>query len=498
MPVLTMAPERALCWRGRPATRARLVRSEVVLTPSRPADGVQADEPRGEADSATTPPSHLFSRSDAATWRLVWRAALVGLVAGALVALYRMVIRWGLVAASHLYDAVREHPVLVVPWLAGAVVAGFVVAEGVRRFPAASGSGIPQVKGIVQHGLRVRAAGVLVVRFVGGALGALAGLSLGREGPTVQIGAAAAQGVSRVTRAARADQDHLIGAGAAAGLSAAFNAPLSGMVFALEEVHRTFSARVVLAATTAALTADVLSSVVFGLQPVLGFGVVPSLPLAQYGWLLLLGPVAGAVGTGMNGALLGVQTLYRSWLPARWRPVATLVVALPFGLWLPQVLGGGDDLVRRSEAATGGLTFFLLLLTAKALLTSTSFGSGFPGGIFMPMLAVGALTGTTFALAFRGAGLPSADVAAFAVCAMAGVLAAAVRAPVTSILLVTELSGGVEHTLPVAACVLLAMLTASVLRGEPIYDVLLRRFLANGSGTLEFDDGSALVARATG
>lgn len=432
-----------------------------------------------------------LSPRDVATWRLVWRAVLTGLVAGLLVVAYRSLLGAGVEVARRAYGALPHHPALLAGWLAAVVAAGLVVAVGLRRVPTATGSGIPQVKGMVLYGLRVPAAGVLVVRFVAGALGSLAGLSLGREGPSIQIGAAAAQGVTATVGGSRLERDHLVTAGAAAGLSAAFSAPLSGTVFALEELHRSFAPAVLLTAASAALTADVVSSVVFGLRPVLDFGSVPILPVHQYVWVVLLGPVAGAVGVLTNRALLGAQTAYGR-VPARWRPVLAMGIALPFGLALPQVLGGGENLVRFAETVGGGLGVVLLLLVGKLVLTSTSFGSGIPGGIFMPILAVGALTGAAFALVARHAGLPHEYVATLALCAMAGVLAASVQAPITSVLLVVEMTGRVVHTLPVAGCVLIALLTADLLRGRPIYDVLLHRFLAAGPAAQPYDDDATV------
>ncbi|MCL2464205.1 MAG: ClC family H(+)/Cl(-) exchange transporter [Micrococcales bacterium] len=433
----------------------------------------------------------LLSRVEAATWRLVGRAVLTGLVAGVLVVGYRLLLNTGLDGANRIYAALRQHPAWLPVWLVGAVLVGLVIAAAVKRAPAATGSGIPQVKGQILYGLKIRALPVLVVRYIGGALASLAGLSLGREGPSVQLGAGTAQGVARLTGSRGLERDHLISAGAAAGLSAAFNALLSGVVFALEEVNRSFSPLVLLTAAAAALTSDVVSSFAFGLHPVLEFVSLPALPLGQYGWLLALGPLAGAVGVATNRALLGLQTLYGR-LPARWRPTIALVIALPFGLFLPRVLGGGEDLIKFAEGAGGGLAMILVLLVGKVVFTSTSFGSGTPGGIFMPILATGALTGCAFGLVAEHVGFPAEYLAPMAVCAMAATLAASLQAPITSILLVVEMSGRVEHTLPVAACVLLALLTANLLRGKPIYDVLLRRFLAVGEPALAYDDETVL------
>ncbi|MBU4216161.1 MAG: ClC family H(+)/Cl(-) exchange transporter [Actinobacteria bacterium] len=364
-----------------------------------------------------------------------------------------------------------------------AVVVGLVIAWAVRRVPAAGGSGIPQVKGVLVDGLVVPTWPVLGVRFLGGGLGALAGLSLGREGPCVQIGASAGQVVASAVRSPAVERDHLVTAGAAAGLSAAFNAPLSGMVFALEELHRSFSPLVLLAAAAGALGADVVSSLVFGLRPVLDFGAVTSLPLGQYPWLLVLGPAAGVVAVSANRVLLGLQSAYGR-MPAPLRPVLALLIALPVGLTAPMLLGGGDRLVRIAEQGAVPLVTLMGLLIGKLVFTGTSFGSGAPGGIFMPLLSLGALTGAAVATGARYAGLPASDQPALVLCAMAGVLAASLQAPITAILLVVEMSGRVVHVLPVAACALLALLTADLLRGRPIYDQLLERFLAANPSTV--------------
>lgn len=424
-----------------------------------------------------------LSRRDVLVWRTVGLALLVGLAGGLLVAAYRALLGLALSRAEAVDRAVAARPLLLVVAVPVLVGMGLVIAWAVRRVPAAGGSGIPQVKGVLVEGVQVPTWSVLGVRYLGGGLGALAGLSLGREGPCVQIGASAGQAVATAVRSKDVERDHLVTAGAAAGLSAAFNAPLSGMVFALEELHRSFSPLVLLAAAAGALGADVVSSAVFGLRPVLDFGAVASLPLGQYPWLLVLGPLAGAVAVAANRVLLGLQSAAGR-LPGPARPVVALLIALPVGLTVPVLLGGGDTLVRLAEKGTLPLLGLLGLLVGKLLFTGTSFGSGTPGGIFMPLLSLGALTGAALATAATHAGLPPAARSALVLCAMAGVLAASLQAPVTAILLVVEMSGRVVHVLPVAACALLALLTADLLRGRPIYDQLLERFLAANPQTV--------------
>ena len=377
---------------------------------------------------------------------------VIGLVSGLLVVVYRLGIEYGTDASRWIYARIRETPWLIAPWAVAAVAAALAIAWMVGKEPMAGGSGIPQTNGVVICGLKMRWQTILPVRFVGGLLGALFGLSLGREGPSIQIGASGAQCVSHRLRGRRREdmQEHyLVTAGAAAGLSAAFSAPLSGMMFALEGVHRSFSPAILMGATAASLTADFVSKYCFGLRPVLDFGDIGQLSLEEYVWLIPLGLVAGLVGSLMNRSLLGFQTLYGK-LPAWSRPMIAIAIALPVGIWLPDVLGGGSNLIDTAEHARVGLGMLCLLFVAKMLFTSTSFGSGAPGGIFMPILAVGSLAGGICGeVLHRFGDLPSDAVAVFAVCVMTGTLAASVKTPITSILLAVEMSGTLTHMLPV-------------------------------------------------
>ena len=415
----------------------------------------------------------------ASRWLVALRAACCGLLVGVLVVLYRQGIGYGTRFARWAYSQMRNQPLIILPWLLAALLVGLALAWMVRRVPMASGSGIPQVEGVVIHGMRMPALPVLGVRFLGGLACGMFGLSLGREGPSVQIGAAGSQMVSRGLRRDRVEETCLVTSGAAAGLSAAFNAPLSGMVFALEEIHRSFSPMILLSAAMACLSADFIAKNRFGLRPVLDFTAMPQLTIAQYLLMIPLGLVAGLVGAAMDRLLLGAQSLY-SHLPSKLGPVISLFLALPVGLVLPAVLGGGEDLIGKAEGvrdvAWSVAINLLVLLLVKMLFTATSFGSGAPGGIFMPILAVGTLTGSLCGMGAAALGMPVRIIPVCAVCAMAGTLTASVKAPITSILLTVEMSGSLVHMLPVALCAFTALMVSDLLGVQPIYEALLERY----------------------
>ncbi|WP_444659061.1 ClC family H(+)/Cl(-) exchange transporter [Caproiciproducens sp. R2] len=407
-------------------------------------------------------------------WSVTYKGIFAGMIAGLLVTLYRLGIEFGTQKSLEAYQFLRLHPIYILPWMCLIAIAGSLTYRLVKLEPYAKGSGIPQVEGIVLFGMKIKWHTVLLVRYLAGILTSFFGVSLGREGPSIQIGAAGSQAFAKKTGKNKLEENCLITAGASAGLSAAFNAPLSGIMFALEEIHRTFSPNILIGATTAALTADLVSKYFFGLKPVLNYTDIPQLPIRYYGLLLPLGILSGIVGAAANKGLLDISLLYAK-LPAFLRPGAALLLALPCGLLIPQVLGGGQNLIKLSESAQISISLLTIYLVMKLAFTCVCFGSGIPGGIFMPILSLGAMTGCIFGKMITVWGLSAEYIPAFCVCAMAGAMSGSVKAPVTSILLMAEMTGSLVHLLPVAAVAFIALLTSDVLKISPIYEVLLER-----------------------
>lgn len=425
-------------------------------------------------------------------WNLLVKGLLVGAVSGILAVLYRIAIEYGTKTSLGIYAYLRAHPTYIALWIFVVLAGGLFVAWLVALEPMASGSGIPQVEGVVLFGLKMKWHMILVVRFLGGILCSFFGLSLGREGPSVQIGAAGGQAVSRLLAEHDAEENYLITSGAAAGLSAAFSAPLSGVMFALEEIHRSFSPLILVSAFAASIVADFISKYFFGLRPVLHFYPIPQLPVSYYWYLLPVGIIAGLVGALMNATLLSFQQFYKG-IPRRIRPCVAMLIAIPCGLFLPLTLGGGSDLIALAEGAKGGVVVLIIYLVVKLLFTSVSFGSGVPGGIFMPILTVGALSGSILSLTATRFGFPIEYVPVFAICAMAGTLASSVKAPITAILLTAEMSGSLVHTLPVAACAFIGLLVSDILKIDPIYETLLQRFIDRNGTTMTANRRGGIV-----
>ncbi|QOX62059.1 ClC family H(+)/Cl(-) exchange transporter [Anoxybacterium hadale] len=434
----------------------------------------------------------LLSGMNELKWSLTVKGLLCGALAGSLSVIYRLAYEYGTESSLKIYGYLRSHPVAILPWLCVAAIIGLLVAWLLKMEPMASGSGIPQVEGVLLYGMKMKWHTILAVRFSGGLLASVLGLSLGREGPSIQIGAAGAQSLAKRISRNKLEENYLITGGAAAGLAAAFNAPISGMLFALEEVHRSFSPLILIAATTSALTADVISKFVFGLEPILRFSVIEQLPVNLYLWLIPVGIVSGLSGVIINRSLLSFQSLYFK-LPWYLRPATAFFIALPFGLFLPQVLGGGQNLIKLSENPESGILLVLICLFGKILFTSLSFGSGVPGGIFMPILSIGALTGSCLGLGAVKLGLSPEYIPFFAVCAMAGALSGSVKAPLTGIMLAAEMTGSFGYLLPVAACSFISLLFSDMLKTDPLYESLLERIFSRSNYTNREMEKSALL-----
>ncbi len=346
----------------------------------------------------------------------------------------------------------------------------------------AGGSGIPQVKGVILGLYKMKWFRILWVKIIAGALGIGAGLSLGREGPSIQIGAVAGQGISRFLGRTRMEERYLITSGASAGLAAAFNAPLAGMMFALEELHRNFSGAVLLPTMTSAITATIVTHFFFGRSTSFHFLNLVPMPAEHLGLVVLIAISAGFAGIIFNYGLLHTGSFYN--LPFFKNQYVKILFALfsacLLGFFLPQVLGGGNTLVDQLAAGRfTSLSFLVLLLIGKYVFTLISYGCGVPGGFFLPLLVVGALLGSVEAHVLVSLELINEVYTPnIIIIGMVSLFAASVRSPITGTLLILEMTGDFGHLMALALGSAVAYITAELLKGEPIYDALLKKSLS--------------------
>ncbi|MBM6817017.1 ClC family H(+)/Cl(-) exchange transporter [Olsenella uli] len=413
---------------------------------------------------------------------LVLEGLLVGLVAGGVITLYRLVLSNAERLLRLVTGAAAGSPLLMAAWFAVLAVLLACVSALVTWEPATSGSGIPQIDAEVVDRMDAPWRRVIPAKFAEGAMLALAGLSLGREGPSVQLGGMSGKAVSRALRRRRGEERLLVTCGAAAGMSAAFHAPLTGVLFALEEIHKEFTAPLIISVMCSSVASDYLVSQALGVAPVMSVALGGDLPHASYGLVVLLGLVAGLLGALHNRGMFACQGLFGR-LPAR-APLARL--AVPFALagvmafaW-PELLCGGDAIIELLESPEGlGAAAIAALLLGKYLYTTVCFGSGAPGGTLLPLVVMGALVGGLFARGMGALGMPGEYVPNFVALGVAGLFSGVVRAPVTAVVLVFELTGSLDALLSASVVSVVAYVTANLTETEPFYEHLLAALLGS-------------------
>lgn len=416
--------------------------------------------------------------------RLLLEGLAVGLGAGISISVFRYLLAGSEILRPAIYHNLREALAdgqwqWLALYILSFIIIAYLLKLIVAREPMCTGSGIPQIKGILQGDMSMRWFSVLWSKIIGGVLAIGAGMSLGREGPSVQIGACVGQGLSQTSRRTGFESRILMTAGAGAGLAAAFNAPLAGVIFGLEEMQKTISPALLLTGITASITAATVTEVVFGMSPVFSMGYLLPLPLNLFDVLVVAGIVIGLLGRLFNIALAySLNTYSRLGLSGMKKPLVPLVLAGILGFVLSEILGGGNLLVDSLVVTDYTIGFLCLLFVGKFLFTMICFGSGVPGGIFLPMLVLGAAGGAVLAKLLVLAGLlPAMYYADIIVFGMAAYFSSVVKSPVTGSILILEMTGSFQHMLALLVVSLTAYVISDLTGGRPVYDELLDRAL---------------------
>lgn len=372
----------------------------------------------------------------------------------------------------------------------GMAVAGFMLVVAatsclallaawmVRRFsPHATGSGIPHVEAVLHGKIRPAGPSLIVVKFVGGVMAIGGGLVLGREGPSVQMGAATSLVIGQIFRRKWEDCRVLLAAGAGAGLATAFNAPIAGAVFVLEELVQRFEHRIAIAALGASASAMTISRLVTGSELDFQVAAFAEPDIASWPLFILLGAVAGVTAVGYNRSILGALALGDAarWLPVEFRAAIIGALIGVIAWFAPGLVGGGDGITQSILSGSTMLAVMPLVFVLRFVLGAASYTAGTPGGLFAPMLVLGTQIGFMFGAACGVLPFVSLPPEGFAVVGMAAFFAGVVRAPLTGIVLVMEMTGSSSLLLPAVFASFSAMMSASLLGDRPIYDALRDR-----------------------
>jgi CIC family chloride channel protein len=412
---------------------------------------------------------------------------VASVIVGALIGVVGGTFRWCLAQA----EVWRDHMVFWshgnpwIGWIVPVVVA--LLAVGVSRLlvvvlaPSAAGSGIHRVEAIIAGEIEPGDNMVLPVKFIGGLLSLGSGMALGREGPTVQMGATIGSMVAPLLVKDKAGQKVVLAAGSGAGLAVAFNAPIGGSVFVFEELTSNFTPLLLVATLSAATFAVAVMRWMIGNQYV--FFVLPGVtPLGGSHWLfLLLGGLLGAAGAAYNRLTLWLLDLSEkfSWYPAVLRAAIIGGVVGLVAFFAPALVGGGDTLTQSILSGKVPLHALGIVFLARFLLGPWSYAAETPGGMFAPLLLIGTAFGALYGgIAHHFIPNMTVSVVDFAIVGMVALFAASVRAPLTGIVLAVEMTGRGDLTLGMLGAALGAMLVAMSLKSPPIYESLRLRMLS--------------------
>lgn len=423
--------------------------------------------------------------------KMTLQGVLVGLFTGIVVGFFRLVIEKAeFLRTNYMLPLIGSGKLWLLIMIV--MIIAFFVYIMAKWQPLASGSGIPQVKAELRGQLKQPVYRLLIAKFTGAVLAIGAGLSIGREGPSIQLGALVGKGYARATRRLPVEEKMLLTCGAGAGLAGAFCAPFSGAVFALEELHKNFSVDVLVSTMAACISANFVSAYIFGLDPVFNLSIPSRLPLKQYWILLIMGVLLGLLGNIYNNLMMKALKTYDK-LPKPLAIGVAFALAIVVMLFMPQALGGGHSVVGQiahgeftlgfgilgNKIGLGILISLIIFFIVKLIFSAISFGSGVAGGIFLPLLVLGAIVGGIFGEAFNQInGSNELYIANFVILGMVGMFSAIVGAPATGVILITEMTGDLQNFFPLVIVGLISYMVADATGTSPIYDLLLDRLMS--------------------
>ena len=415
------------------------------------------------------------------------QGSMIGMITGLIVGTFRWIIDHTMKFLFFIYPLMRQKPIYLIPYVIATLLIVFILGQVIKPvLNNITGSGVPQVEAVMLNENKMNWWSILWRKYVGGLLAICPGLFLGREGPCIQMGAMVGQAFGEnLFHADPDDLKRLQGCGIAAGLSAAFSAPLAGVFFLVEEITFNFTPKEVLTALAAAMSSDLMTLFFFGTQPCLYLPLEKSLPLTSYWFVTIMGVALGLLAHLYQYCLLSLKPVYSKLtkIPKIYHSIIPLLLVIPIGLWNATLLGGSHDFISSlfepifmKNIQTGTLSLMLLPLIwfiVRFIFSMISYGASVPGGIFMPILVLGALLGVIFAVIMIHFNIaPKRCYGIIIVTSMCAYFGAIEKAPFTALTLLTEMVGSVEQIFPMLITTFIAYFVLDLLGGKPIYAAL--------------------------
>ena len=406
--------------------------------------------------------------------KIILQAILVGLISGGLVVLFKLSI-------TELFEFIQKstsHIQILFPLIMalGGLISGYLVY---KFAPEAKGSGIPYVKASLLHLGNLTRVRSIFVKFFGGIASIGTGMSLGREGPSVQLGAGSGALIGKLFKLSGTDKDKLISAGAGSAIAATFNAPIAGTIFVLEELMQKFNSSILFPVLVSTVVASSLARFLLGNNTSFLIPTLDERTSINIFVCLIVGIISGILGVIFSKLIHFNNDLF---LKIKIKPYFKPMIAGFFvgiiGLFLPLVLGSGNSSVDILLQNKIPIILVSLVFLFKFLVTPFCFGSGAVGGIFLPMLMLGAYLGYICGFISNYFGL-EINLVAISLIGMASFLSAVARTPITAVIMVFEMTGGYATILPIMLTAAIADTVAEKMAHRPIYSTLAIQQLKN-------------------
>ncbi len=418
-------------------------------------------------------------------------SGITGILSGILIYFFRISVSYITGASSDIYEYIKGHLLFVPLLFFMLVLIAYIVYRLLRIVPTARGGGIPTSEGILRGLLKFEWAKTLIFVMFSSYLSFLTSVPLGTTGPSVQLGTAVGDGVHKCfNKKNKAWNRYIMTGGAASSFAVAIGAPLTGIIFALEEVHRKFSPMILLVALSSVVSATITAEVLCGITGydfmLFNFPKIVRLPLFDLWTVVLFGFLIGISSLLFGKLIKFASKNFDKKLTLFVKLVIVFVSTGILGLLFIDAVGGGRALVE--DIFNGKFVWYILLilLVVKMIIIAFASQSGATGGLFMPLLAIGALLGGLFGQIVSPI-IGNEFYTMFVVVGMCAFMGAAIGSPITALVFSVEALGNINNIVPTIVCISIAFLVTKLLNIDSAFDIVLDKTLDRTYSHRHFD-----------
>lgn len=427
---------------------------------------------------------NLQTNENSKNIKLLFYALIIGFIVGIIGTVFRILLNYIENFVKTLYHNAGNYGFLSWVWpILFAIIGISFSLYLIRKFaPETAGSGIQEIEGALDEKRPMRWKRVLPIKFIASLFSLGVGMLLGREGPTIQIGANIGKMIKDIFGLPNEENNPLVSTGAAAGLATAFNAPFAGILFVIEEMHDHFKFNFfsVAAIIVGAATSDFTLRFFISPEPLIKMTVYNNPETFNHWMFIIIGAIFGVLGYAFNKILVKALDFFHFFSKIHVVISGTiigLIIALT-GIFFPEMIGGGYDTIVEIINHQFTIAFLVVLFIVRFILTVFSYSSGVSGGIFIPLVTLGLIVGMVFGNIIHNY-FPEliASPEIFAVAGIAGMFASTIRAPLTGIALAAGMTSNYELILHLIITAGTASIITTLLGNQPIYSTLLKRTL---------------------